>query len=489
MKLNPAPQDNHLILQGDNPDLASGISRRNLLQAAAAGLLTVCGRPVAARRPVDVVVIGAGLAGLYAALSLQDQGAKVQVLEASSRIGGRIRTVTRAGLQFETGGSQVGMGYARLHALAHRFGLALLPPKFGLAPWSINLHGRNLTPAQWESSAFNPLEGALRTSMPGSLMVGSLLKSAPPLRPANWLAEEYRQLDVPFSRWLSAQGLSPAALDLIDANANYNSIRTCSALDSLRRFSLLREGGRKTFRIEGGNSALPEAMAQALAEPVLHSKVAVRITKLGDGMEVQCADGSTYRADFVICAVPAKPAARIKLEPALPPAQASVLANRPYTQITQVHLKPIAPYWESDELGPSMWTNSALGRVFAITDEAGAVVKLTVWINGAEAQAANRLTNEELGRFVLLEMKRLRPASADKLKVIEVQSWGRSPLAMGAYAEIAAGDAHSVASNAARPHDRLLFAGEHTEFAVSGMEAALASGDRAAMDILLRSSA
>ena len=47
-------------------------------------------------------------------------------------------------------------------------------------------------------------------------------------------------------------------------SSNYNSIRTCSALDSLRRFSLLREGGRKTFRIKGGNSALPEAMAQAL---------------------------------------------------------------------------------------------------------------------------------------------------------------------------------------------------------------------------------
>lgn len=465
----------------------NGLTRRRILQGGvAAGVLSAYGRRLAAQDRTEVVVIGAGLAGLYAALALQDQGARVRVLEASSRVGGRIRSVKRAGLEFETGGSQVGMGYARLHALAHRFNLPLLPPKYGLAPWSLNLDGRNIAPAQWEASPYNPLEGVLRSSMPGSLMVGSLLKSAPMLRPTNWLGDEFRELDIPFSQWLQTQGLSPAALDLIDANANYNSIRTCSALDSLRRFSLLREGGRRTFRVQGGNSALPQAMADALDDPVLLSKTAVRIESRRNGMEVRCADGSTYRGDFVICAVPAGPAARIAMEPALPQQQAAVLARRPYTQITQVHLLPKSAYWESDELGPSMWTNSALGRVFAITDDAGAVVKLTAWINGAEAVAANRLTDEELARFVQLEMKRLRPASAGQLDVIEVQSWGRNPLAMGAYAEIAAGEVHAVTANAAKVHDRLLFAGEHTEFAVSGMEAALASGDRAAMQILLR---
>lgn len=482
----------HLDLSTRNPSPVSdtGLTRRRVLQGAiAAGALTACGRRLAAQGRTDVVVIGAGLAGLYAALALQDQGARVRVLEASARIGGRIRTVNRAGLRFETGGSQVGMGYARLHALANRFDLPLLPPKFGLAPWSLNLDGRNITTDQWESSPFNPLEGALRASLPGSLMVRALMRSAPMLRPTNWLSDEYRELDVPFSQWLGAQGLSPAALDLIDANANYNSIRTCSALDSLRRFSLLREGGRKTFRIKGGNSALPEAMAQALNEPVMLSRTVARVERHSDGMKVYCSDGSTFRSDFVICAVPAGPAAKIDLEPALPQQQAEVVARRPYTQITQVHLLPKSAYWESDELGPSMWTNSALGRVFAITDDAGAVVKLTAWINGAEAQAANRLTDEELSRFVLLEMKRLRSASAGQLEVIEVRSWGRSPLAMGAYAETAAGQVHAVAANAATPHDRLLFAGEHTEFAVSGMEAALASGDRAAMQILLRDSA
>ena len=53
----------------------------------------------------DVVVIGAGLAGLHAALILQDAGCDVRVLEAQQRIGGRVHSMGRPGLQAEAGGT------------------------------------------------------------------------------------------------------------------------------------------------------------------------------------------------------------------------------------------------------------------------------------------------------------------------------------------------------------------------------------------------
>ena len=74
---------------------------------------------------VNVVVIGAGLAGLNAAVNLEDQGAKVVLLEAQPRAGGRLRTLRNADGAFECGATTVGPEYGRVRALAERFGVPL----------------------------------------------------------------------------------------------------------------------------------------------------------------------------------------------------------------------------------------------------------------------------------------------------------------------------------------------------------------------------
>ena len=107
--------------------------------ASALALLPGCAR--VNHRPAarsDVIVIGAGLAGLAAAHALQAGGARVRVLEASDRIGGRLHTVVRNGLRFEIGGVEVGTGYARVHAHAQRVGVGSV---LRIGRTALELHG------------------------------------------------------------------------------------------------------------------------------------------------------------------------------------------------------------------------------------------------------------------------------------------------------------------------------------------------------------
>ena len=71
----------------------------------------------------DVIVIGAGFAGLNAAINLVDEGARVLVLEASDRVGGRAFTADHVEGQPEFGASDIGPYYGRIRDMARRLDL------------------------------------------------------------------------------------------------------------------------------------------------------------------------------------------------------------------------------------------------------------------------------------------------------------------------------------------------------------------------------
>jgi monoamine oxidase len=76
----------------------------------------------------DVVVVGAGLAGLTAARRLVDAGAEVVVLEARGRVGGRTLTLPAAdGTPIDHGGQWIGPTQDRIAALAERLGVTTYP--------------------------------------------------------------------------------------------------------------------------------------------------------------------------------------------------------------------------------------------------------------------------------------------------------------------------------------------------------------------------
>src|SRR3954454_5104610 len=79
---------------------------------------------------VDVCVIGAGYAGLTAARRLTGTGQSVLVLEASDRVGGRVRTEPMDGFRLDLGGTFLGPNQDAVHALVREFGLETFPTHY-----------------------------------------------------------------------------------------------------------------------------------------------------------------------------------------------------------------------------------------------------------------------------------------------------------------------------------------------------------------------
>lgn len=453
---------------------------------SALAMLPASARSLAGPSRSDVVVIGAGLAGLAAAHQLEAGGAKVTVLEASDRIGGRLHTVVRNGLRFEVGGVEVGTGYTRVHAHAQRVGVGIQPPAVARPPASgmgFQLGDGIIPSAQWGSSAYNTLSGRER-ELPPTLLLSTALNEVALAGVDDWRDPARLALDVPLADFLAGKGWSAGAIGLMDIGNAYSSLQTISALDVLRRDALRRHGQPGTGWVDGGSQALSEAMAASLASEVVRNARVAAIETSRRGLQVRCADGRRFTAGHVVLAIPSQPLSKIVIDPAPPAAQQAVWANRGGNAVTTVHLQPTRPFWEEDGLPLWLWGTGALQRVFAVPGEDGAINRLIVWLNGAVAQQADRLDRQARADWIINEFARVRPASRGALELLETRSWGSDPLAGGAFAEIMPGRFAQTLQWNHSAFGRLQFAGEQTELQVPGMEAAVQSGERAAAAIL-----
>ena len=442
---------------------------------------------------VDVVVIGAGLAGLNAARLLAESGAKVVVLEARDRVGGRVYSLRDVPGVAEAGANTILGAYARTLDLCRSLGLPLLDltPRREHDVMSLAIRGKVMLPGDWSASPLNPFDGPDRALQPGSYAMAQVKRHNPLREPGDWLDPVYSHYDVSMYEALRGWGSSPAAIAIgHDTNVPYGSssheVSTLMMYFTERWFARQRQASAAEVIVRGGNSGLPEAMAARLGDAVRCGAEVVGVEQDANGALVSCADGRRFRAAQVVVATPLPPLRRMAFAPALSPARLEAIARVPQMRITELHLVPRRRFWEDDGLGTSMWTDGVAGQINAQRngEDPREVTSFLVWGRSHIADYYDALGAEAAGRAVIAEIERLRPAARGALRLAGYKSWQLDPWSGGDWVVWRPGQIQRYHSVLSASEGRLHFAGEHTGRLERGMEAALESGERVALSIL-----
>lgn len=456
------------------------LTRRHFVALGGLALTAGCAPNVRPAQDADVLILGAGLAGLHAARMLEADGFKVLVLEADTQIGGRMRTLDGMPGRPEAGGQQIGQSYARIRSTAIDLGVKIVPPApVGSRDKTMVLGDRIFNAGEWAAAPENPFPEAFKRATPDTALFMAALGENPLVDQYAW-REVGTEFDLSAAAFLEAAGFDSASISLCNIALNANDLGSYSMLNLWRTLTLfnLDSSSGPAEEVEGGSQRLPEAMAASLSAGSVQLDSAVSAITAGDnGVEVT-AGGRTYRAPFAISTLPFPVLKNISLQVPDAPSIQPIIEQMPYTQIQQVHLE--LEQGPTDDLPLMMWTDTPIERVFPVRGPSGEVIALTCWVNGIGTRPS---TSDE--DWKALAEQTLADTRGIKAKAHSVVRWDKDqPLSGGAYMHWAPGQIQPWAERVTQPAGRLHFAGEHTSYLHTGMEGAMESGERAAYAII-----
>ena len=483
-----------------------GLRRRELLALGGAALTSAVfsGRLRAAPEKIDVAIVGAGLSGLYAGMLLAEFGASVLVLEAKDRTGGRCLTADGWPLKPDLGASQIGATYARVIDTCNRFGIELGAGSHMNAPYAAVIGDHIVNGKDWADSPYNLTVGAEREALPHTLAGYYISQRTPFEGLDDWRSPAAAEFDISIAEWLRRQNASPEAQRIIYESLGSSSLEDKSVLRILqeatrgqiemKRFSAEQRKQLDHYEISsliskhivGGTSRLTDAMAESLGESVRLNQVVTSIEQDNDACTVRLAGGAAISADFVLSASPFSTLRNVSFDPPLAGAQAEAVAGMSYNNQSQIWFAVKAPYWDDDGLDASMWTDGPLQYVRQQIESDGSRIKMSAISSGEKGAHLDTMPARERGAFALAEIERIRPSTQGKLEVIGVHSWSEGQSAGGCSYELPVGRVLDWVNHMAEPHGRVHFAGEHLRKSEIGMEAAMATGERAAIEIISR---
>ncbi len=483
---------------GSREEPAPAITRRAFLAVAVPAAVAACGapppRPRARTERTQVVVIGAGLAGLAAANDLTRAGVQVVVLEARSRPGGRVHTLRDPfddGLYAEAGAVFVPGDHALTVRLVRELGLALQPVEHGRGhAGRVFVEGRSVHAGapRWPMP-LKPRETGLTPEQMRSLYLDPVVEAVGDPGHPLWPREAALRFDgMTMAQLLERRGASPGAIGLMRLgylNQWGDGVDAASALGLLR--DLAANGRGPVHRIAGGSDRLPAALARRLGDTVRYASRVAGMERARGAVRIKyTARGAQRRidAEHVVCAVPYSVLRGMAVRPPFSAPKRTVVARLPATSVTRVYLQFRDRVWDEDD-GLAVATDLPIMlAAHATAGQPGARGIVEAFVTGPQARALAQMDEAACVRAVRAQVARVIPGADGAVERAAVYAWDRDPWARGDYAWFRPGQVRAFLPHLATPEGRVHFAGDHTSTRPGWMQGALESGVRAAREVL-----
>lgn len=388
----------------------------------------------------DVLVIGAGAAGLAAAYKLSETGAKVEILEARNRIGGRILTVPSANrfVPFE-------LGAEFIHGQNELMWDFIRQGGFGVRK-VLNQHWV-FPPMSKDTGFWSELEhcvAGVDLDAPDRSFDQYLREHQPPCA-SEWMIRLFVEgFDAADTTKISSHSLKKASED---------------------------EGQEKTAWLERGYSGLMDWLAARVREQGVNIQLQSRVRAIHwrpHEVEVHVqSDGheNIWRAPQVVVTLPlgVLKANAVKFEPSLPDATQCAIDGLQMGDIVKVIYEFEQPFWKPrigsnfgfihSQVGPlRTWWSHALEPV------------LVGWVGGPPAaQIENHVATARGGLEQLAQFTGVETGTIEKaLLQWQSHNWSADPFALGAYSYVGVGGMQAPRTLAKPIDDTVFFAGEAT---------------------------
>jgi monoamine oxidase len=444
------------------------------------------------RRSAQVAVVGAGFAGLAAALDLTGRGIDCVVLEARDRVGGRVLNHDIGdGKVVEVGGQWVGPTQHALLETAAQMGVATFPT---------HAHGENVIEYRGAVSRYT---GTIPRINPAVLLqvewarrrMNSMAARVPLEAP--WGAPKARRWDsVTFGEWMRLNAPSPGARMLIrlairsvfgTEPEDISLLHVLFYVHSAGGFDALVDtgGGAQDARFVGGSQLVANRMAEKLGDRVRLSSPVRRIEDTGSAVHIQ-AEAEVIEAEHAIVAISPTLAARIEWEPELPARRDQMTQRMPQGAIIKCMAVYDEPFWRAEGLsGSGLSDGGSVNAIFDNSPPDGSPGVLLGFLDGRAARRWGQATQAERRSEVVRVFGRLFGAKALTPNDYVERNWAAERWSRGCYSGAFGPSGWTDFGQALRqPVGRIHWAGTETATVWNGyIDGAITSGLRAAAEV------